>query len=360
MKKITIRTPEDIVAVAENTLGYQPEDSLVLLCIMDPDVPDGRSFGALRIDYSTSAALRLADGGAHDILDLIAGLGRPKTVLPAVFSSELEDILGLDGGHLEPQSWRAHRDGVYALCDCLVEAGFDVGQPVWSTGELCGDFTAPRGFRQMADGDRPCSMSSSAALPQPRQEIADAKRRLGEPKDFLGAFVSSLKAVESRFESGRAPADCTGCMDAAALAAADAMLVQPHRRDLLMLIVAFQNPGLKPSQLPSAYSRSDVDDLMRAHVQTGYMRSCVGYSAQAPDLDRMELGCEVLKTVAAYSSLAALPQALAVLAWMEWARGRLSFADFYSTAALDLDPENSLARLQAAAVGQGMLPAWLQ
>ncbi|WP_180965445.1 hypothetical protein, partial [Brevibacterium paucivorans] len=46
MKKITIRTPEDIIETAVDMLGYRPEDSLVLLGIMDPNT-EGPGLGVL-------------------------------------------------------------------------------------------------------------------------------------------------------------------------------------------------------------------------------------------------------------------------------------------------------------------------
>ena len=77
MKKITIRTPEDIIETAVDMLGYRPEDSLVLLGIMDPNT-EGPGLGVLRIDYSTAAALGFADGSAGDVVDLVHGLGSVK------------------------------------------------------------------------------------------------------------------------------------------------------------------------------------------------------------------------------------------------------------------------------------------
>lgn len=359
MKKITIRTPEDIVETAVDMLGYRPEDSLVLLGIMDPNT-EGPGLGVLRIDYSTAAALSFADGSAGDVVDLVRGLGNVKTVLPAVFCDDLYDILGL-GGPIEAQSWKVHRDGIYAVCDLLVDSGYDVGRPVWSAGELCGDFAAPRDVRQCnTENSRPAGIAEAAALPTPELEILRAKEFFGTPAVPFPVLADALAMVESLHAEGAAPEVCAQAFSPQALNAAEAMLTSPRRRDLVMLLMVFQNPGLRPAELPAECDEHTEDWLLEEFVHPEYMNECMGYSAALPDMRRLQLGCEVMKMIAAYASSEALPDALAVLAWLEWVRGRLSFSDYYAAAALHLDSEHSLARLQAAAAEQAVLPGWLR
>ncbi|OFL64420.1 MULTISPECIES: DUF4192 family protein [unclassified Brevibacterium] len=360
MKKITIRTPEDIVETAVDTLGYRPENSLVLLGIMDPGAGEGPGLGVLRIDYSTAVAMGFADGAAGDVLDLVRGLGDVKTVLPAVFCSDLHDILGF-AGPIEAQSWKVHRDGIYAVCDQLADSGFDVGRPVWAAADLCGDFASPRNVhRCRREKTRPAGLAEAAALPTPDSEIVRAKELLGTPAAAFAALADSLAQAEHLHMGGASPNVCAGALSPQALNAADAMLANPRRRDLLMLLMAFQNPGLQPAELPEECDEHTERMLLEEFVRPEYMNECVGYSEALPDMSRLELGCELMKTIAAYAASGALPDALAVLAWLEWVRGRLSFSDYYASAALHLDPEHSLARLQAAAAEQAVLPGWLR
>lgn len=359
MKKITIRTPEDIIETAVDLLGYRPQDSLVLLGIMDPNT-EGPGLGVLRIDYSTVAALGFADGSAGDVVDLVRGLGSVKTVLPAVFCEDLYDILGL-GGPIEGQAWKVHRDGIYAVCDLLVDSGYDVGRPVWAAGELCGDFAAPRDVRQCSSSNsRPAGIAEAAALPTPDPEIVRTKEVFGTPTAPFPHLADALSEAERLLEEGAAAKECARAFSPQTLNVAEAMLTNPRKRDLLMLLLVFQNPGLRPAELPAECDEHTENWLLDEFVHPEYMNECVGYSAALPDMSRLQLGCEVMKMIAAYASNEALPDALAVLAWLEWVRGRLSFSDYYASAALHLDSEHSLARLQAAAAEQAVLPGWLR
>ena len=100
--------------------------------------------------------------------------------------------------------------------------------------------------------------------------------------------------VESLHAEGAAPEVCAQAFSPQALNAAEAMLTSPRRRDLVMLLMVFQNPGLRPAELPAECDEHTEDWLLEEFVHPEYMNECVGYSAALPDMRRLQLGCDCL------------------------------------------------------------------
>ena len=118
--------------------------------------------------------------------------------------------------------------------------------------------------------------------------------------------------------------------------------------DQTQLLMDWRAPASEPFYRATA--ANPVGVVRRRHIATRG-RTVIGLEDDVLDLEAL---------TAAYAPNEALPDALAVLAWLEWVRGRLSFSDYYASAALHLDSEHSLARLQAAAAEQAVLPGWLR
>jgi hypothetical protein len=85
----------------------------------------------------------------------------------------------------------------------------------------------------------------------------------------------------------------------------------------------------------------------------------LGSGARAPDDSALRCAVDLLRYLVACVPEPIAPPALAILAWLEWARGRGSVSAAYLDAADRIDPDYRLTRLLRAAVQHRLVPDWL-
>ncbi|WP_440710537.1 DUF4192 family protein [Herbiconiux sp. YIM B11900] len=87
--------------------------------------------------------------------------------------------------------------------------------------------------------------------------------------------------------------------------------------------------------------------------------SVLGDGREAPPAARLQRAVEVLRHVVACAPEPIRAPPLAILAWIEWCRGRGSVSAAYLKACLRVDPGYELARLFEPMLASGHVPEWL-
>ena len=131
----------------------------------------------------------------------------------------------------------------------------------------------------------------------------------------------------------------------------------PPLRDLVMLQWAF---GLELGDamwasdtcagLEARKTYSNVD-VLAAELMLGH--------GSSPDLRRVEAAIGLLTSLIGRADDAHRPAPLCMLAWLEWARGRGSFAGAHLDEVRAIAPEYSMGQLLDAFFNTGTLPEWI-
>ncbi|WP_291053852.1 DUF4192 family protein [Herbiconiux sp.] len=103
---------------------------------------------------------------------------------------------------------------------------------------------------------------------------------------------------------------------------------------------------------------ADRDDPGGAAPTPGYA-SFLGDGREPPEAARLRRAVEVLRRVVACAPETLTAPPLAILAWLEWCRGRGSVSAAYLQACLRIDPDYELARLFRPLLASGHVPEWL-
>ena len=104
MEKLSIKTPEDFIAVMGHTLGFWPQESLV--CVI---LDNHRIGGTLRVDLPSAGA-----NTAHLIDHILHYVGTDREATAMVFGI-------FTHAHLKPGELRPHEDVMAELTEKLSE-----------------------------------------------------------------------------------------------------------------------------------------------------------------------------------------------------------------------------------------------
>lgn len=376
MKKLkTLRTSFDIVGALPHLLGFRPRDSLVLVTASRTEEGTVLMGASSRWDFDTALAERWNDEHTAYVVDtvLTSSPDPLDAIVPVVFSEVYAVALGLDGGEGDPGLRDLIDAPVHALCEAFVRAGVHVAEPLWASAEFHGSVLDPDVVHTRATADE--SQAAVSMIFEGSQVVEDfdaavrfapadlslvdeaaALRGRGHAaEDLVWAVVTDVLRLydEVDFVPGRFRPSPLG------LLGVEHMCEELWSRDALQMILGFDHPAFHPEDL-RVLSASEFLPLAReAAGSDESVRSMVGLSPLPPDFDLLGRSVDYLRSLVPLVRSGIRPAVLAVLAWMEWARMRNSFAEWYAAESLALDPDYRLALLVRDAVNAGVTPGWL-
>lgn len=324
---LSVENPGDALALVQHTFGYLPEDSLVLIGLME-----GRTGGHLRVDLSSEVESACELG--YQCATWIAGpdaLPVPEAVMAVVFDSQNPD----------PDAPDRHDPLLASLADGL-EAEANVALvKVWHCG---------------AGRIRDYECHDSACCPYPGQQAAEAMEaslqrvpelagtRAYSPQESVEEFLSRIPLItQDRIRAVRDhPSDTPLRLDAV-LTAWDAALCRGVRQG-----EADPSPGRAAVLLRTLEDHANVGLLM-ALATTGMSmvftsaeelsRRVWGTSANPPQWERIDALDSLLHHLVPYAEQEQMEELLGLKAWIEWIRGRGSHATAFAEEAQRLAPD---------------------
>lgn len=372
----------DLVGIVPQLLGYPPEDSLVLVTATRTGKGVGQIGPSLRADLTVEAAGRLDAPAVRRFTAPLLAVPEADTIFPVLYSDVLADFhLGWDDRDPMPDAELAAAEvlltGLDTVTEALRDLGFVVFPALWSGSGGCGQVGTPESFllttaRTTASSGLESAGSSVAEsfaacvrLPEPDAATAaavDALRR----ETFADAELVDGLLAESLLLDARARARAMGevpevplVVDPRAVLAIERLCRGVEDRDIVQMLLAGDHPDFLPERLrtfdPGAflpYARRRVDGGAAAeHI--------VGLSPHPPRHDALAESVEWLRHCLPLVVDSVRPDVQALIAWFEWARGRMSFAEHYVECALTEAPEHRLASMLRRAVDEGTPPRWM-
>lgn len=355
-------SPRDIAAYVPYSLGFLPEESLVLMSFRR-----GRTSGSsprlglvMRVDLPTSG--QPLDDGVEILVSHLVRDGAEHTALVVytddpeahdVLLREVERVAGgsgigvLDVVHVGFDHWRSLRCDDEACCppEGLPLEDLDAS-PVAAEMVL-------RGAR--VDADRWERLMALAPLDRGRVErvaalVDRAASRRGERarrarwEAAATAWETAVRAVAGQLDGDRPALSLDEMLSDESIAQLLCVLPQPAMRDALLMEAAVAGTA----------RASLADPDVPFDVLEG-----VGSGALRPDADRITAVTEVLSALARTAEAASLVEVLGMLAWVRWWSGDLGFAGDLARGALEMDETHGLSLLVERMCSIGMGPRWI-
>lgn len=372
----------DLVTIVPHLLGYSPADSLVLVTAMTTREGVGLLGPSIRINFRAGDMASLDDAAVIRSTAPLRAVTDADTVFPVVFSDVLADF-HLDWDARDPVAGHdlfaveALFDGIRLVEEHLHGYGFRVFPALWSGRGSCGMFYDPEAttpepppspaVTSLAQASAPVADSFASSV-SPRvpeagtvAALAALRREHFSDDELVDGLVAEALLLESRScvrEQG-APPGSPVIVDPLAVLALERLCERAEDRDIVQMLLAGDHPSFTPERI-RAFGPGRF---------LGYARSCVakrdaalhivGLSHAPPRHEALAESIEWLRTCAALVSDDVQADVHALIAWFEWARGRMSFADHYATCALTEREGHRLARLIRRAVDEGMPPRWM-
>ncbi|WP_236863083.1 DUF4192 family protein [Brevibacterium daeguense] len=377
MNAYTVSKPFDLIGVVPHILGYRPNESLVLVTGSRGPANRGEVGLTLRFDYGFADAAKLDD----DDLDAIAGMVQHSedaaAVFPIVFSDEIPAALGLTGEEASDLLFEHFQLPVLLICSALIEAGYEVVDPLWTGAGFCGSLTdrtavfdstvgtaAEVSVRMIADGMSHADDFTDAVSHPPAdgQLLADLdliRREELSDVDLFDAALSDILRLHEIARGGSQHGSLDGLPTARGAVGIERMCEQLWSRDCIQMMLGFEHPSFLPAELGRLGPREFMHYARPICSSHEAAASMIGLSPERPDFALTGFSVAYLSRLVSVVSIRHRAAVLAILAWMEWSRARNSFAAHYASCALELDPDYTLAQLMSAAVAQGMPPAWM-
>ena len=368
---VTASSPQDLLVLAAHTLGFWPQDSLVLVALHGPrrrsglvvraDLSDllpgpaaagpaGRRAGeADRTALLDDLAAALAGQGASAVAALVCAdvhaiapehLDLADALGPAARARDLEL---LDAVLISP----TRRWSLTCARPCCPREGVALdldGSPVAATAVLAGSAPAPTRAALLERATR-------ALAPAPRAERAAVAAALAAPgadPDPAGAGCARAWWAALRSAASAVPLD--PAVAATLLAGTQDLLV----RDALM--VSLTPTGAERLGLAGGAAPTSRTDLAAA-VHAALAAAC---AADHPgDEDLGEAAVALLSRLCALAPATHRAGALALLAHLHWWWARPVHAEAVAARALAVEPDHALAGLVAALVGACAPPDWV-
>ena len=384
---IRARAAHDFLALIPTLVGYRPSRSL--LCVA---FEGNRTAGVFRHDLPHSARAR--ESLVEALVGTLCRMVHVDAVVPVAYT---EARFG-DGGLPE----RALLEGVVRRAEeagFLVRDALCVGADGW--GSLLDEELPPGGrslelvesspltrhpeaLRDPADSAAAlvCIPDSDPALAGRIDEVLASLRAPapadGAPQDgdhasgalvpdalldlddVIGDALDPLVAAEllARGTAGRSPEMLAWLVHLAAC---------PVFRDAMMLQVAF-GPVIGELALDAAEDAHRLDataadpggdpDESGESTEAFLSRLLLGHASVRPDVERIERALETLVLAVANAPAPDRAGAMCVAGWLAWALGRGSSAGALVDAALEADPELTMAGLLHRFIGSGAMPEW--
>jgi hypothetical protein len=358
---IKANTPADMLALVPHLVGYFPRNSLVMMMF------DGRrTCGAIRIDIPTVDSTAVLKRFANVALGTVTRVPGVIALVPVIFT---DDSFGDD-------SLIPHTELMEILQRRIGHMGYEVREALCQAADGWASYLDPRSPR----GGRPLSDISTSAVndnvpPDVRAKtgdhLADASYVVAIPESVekaneamarLRTFIAAVRL------SGKVAPEIEPMMDIPFFAE---WILSWEPEDLQMwaplFLFAIQGPPMRDHiMLQWATNLATGERLFDAvadyngspeSLDEDLFSIMLGKAPQ-PDPKRLERGVELLRILLQIAEDQYRPAPLCMLAWLNWALGRLSHAHVYIDEALRIDPSYGMALLLNTIVESGMLPKW--
>lgn len=340
--------PQEVLAFVPHALGFQPEESLVLVSLRPPR---GRLGLTIRCDLGPIAS---PDGA--EILTAMAAHLRGD------MARQVLCILYTHGTVAEARARAETRRAVAAVEEA---SGMPDLREVWlvtPTGYGAFDCTnseccPPRGrsLEELASSRVAAEFAVRGSAP--RSQRSDLTPPRSSSRSGRRAFAEAYRRARGAMTAG-AP----GGGEAALRAEAAGMLLSPVPRpsDLGRLAALLADPLRRDEALVWVATSGPQDPTPASlHGATGAdLPTLFGAGAPAPDRERMESAVAILSAAVALARGGARADLCAALAWLRWWQGDGAAASLAAADALSIDPEHRLAALVGEILRRGTAPGW--
>lgn len=373
---ITIRRPDDILAVLPYRLGFRPRDSVVLLGMRGPR----NRFGLVsRADLADVGDPDVGPRLLRDIARLMAEDGADD-VFVAVYTDLPRTRLARDPlvagalAHLRQVGNWAEPPGPWVVGDRTYGC--------WGTAEECAP--AAGAVADLEHGEVAATMVLHGLTVAPAREELTVARVAG-PGRRRAAAVAAREArrrraeVRARCGGGAAePGAVFGLTDAVPATDQNEMEAwrEEERRRWVRLVAEARRGGELPAAELGRLSAGLEDALVRDTVLCGVIRPTsppattralveatldlvLRSGGPEPDLSRVAPAEHVLRAVAACVPRRAGAQALAALAFLAWWQGDGARADVLARQALAAGPRTRLAAIVGHLLQARVAPGWV-
>lgn len=379
-----ITSGTQLIGTIPPALGYVPRDSLVLVTVeADRGGTEGVVGPSLRFDFGPRDVREFNATAVRNCLEQVRTLTRADMIHPVVFSDPVARF-HLDWDERDP----AHdeelgfidvvSDALRRLRDALETRGYRVQNALWAGCSATGCLRRPELTERNVDlaGPSPsgagpglavaASFEDSVRLPQPDAGLRAAVEALrresftdAECADGLLAEALLLEARACMREEFLPPEDVL-LPDPLAVLAVERLCDRGRDRDIIQMLLSGDHPDFDPWSLRDlapgeflGYARGVLADGTAA-------AQAAGLSPRPPRQASLAESIEWLRRCAELVGVEARADVLALLAWFEWARGRMSFAQHYAECACAEQEDHRLAGMLTTAARTGMPPRWLR
>jgi hypothetical protein len=392
-ERLTVTGPEDILGFIPHSLGYWPANSLVAMTMQ------GKRLGAtLRVDLpvlDSDAGLSRFTGTVREYLE--SDQDADGTLLVLFSNDGWIDRTGSAAGSVPDPAAESLKRLLSALEDELESSGrpvrdaWFVGHEFWRNAYCCDPSCCPAPGRSVDEirnsrlnaemvyrGSSVGEDPSSAAIAPPEGAPANASVVESEEKwarEFVARRASRAQFARIMDVWGAVLAAAPGDTHPAGLAGyLRASLRIPHWRDAVLVMSAagrraaeqgvdefgifdpdVRLPVVSP---PLAVPPAVVPDDDAAYPVPGYGDVLLGLAPGSPRWDRMRALERVLQQLGAAGGGESGAAALTGRGWIEWCRGRGSFAHALLERAAAEHPGYRLAALLSELVSRGTLCGW--
>lgn len=343
---------DDLVALVPHQLGFEPESSLVLV-LMRARAPHAAELGLMiRVDLPPEQAETMGAATAWQI----AGLSRAEPDADAAvlvfFHPAGRDT---EEGETYGRAARLIGEALEGSHGILVRACLWATAGAW--GHVGDAEVRPRAesaatTRLLVEGSAPtASVHDLCRLPEvgPRVSVVRAEWDGAGDREVADLLRRDVGALLRMRGSGPRPSDAR--LDT--LVAAEGL---PSERTAAVLAEAVRHLPTRDSILAALGDPAQWDGRVPSDGS-----GIVGLETRRPDLTGLGLGVAYARRWAAFAARSGRPcvAALAILAWLEWSRMRMSWSAEYLRVALAEDPDYGLAVLLSRAMESGLRPAWM-
>lgn len=358
----------DFLSLVPHLAGYTPTESLALV-----PFHRGRTLGVMRFDLPPDDADVAVDRIAATLIGMVCKLADADGVAPVVFTDAPFRV----GGTI------ARAALVHAVIKRADACGLTVSDALCRAGDGWGSYLDPDcpesghplielGRDDPLGEDRDVAGDQAAGLELPHADLAEKER--------LARAMEGIEAAAGAICGDEGGPGALGVIDPLAIAAAGALddlpalfeealgwdveHLEPH--DAAALLWCIARPGVRDIALSQWYADIDAgDDALEAQLrwQGGvqypeHLARFMFGEGPRPRVERVEAALALMRRLAAAAPHPLRVGPLAVAAWLSWALGHSTAADWHVQRALEIDPDHVLAGIVGTFVAAGHLPDW--
>ena len=372
-----------LVGIVPQLLGYPPEDSLVLVTATRTGDGTGQIGPSLRVDLTVEEAGRLDAPAVRRFTAPLRAVPEADTIFPVLYSDVLADFhLRWDDREPMPDAELAAVEllltALDTVTDVLSDLGFVVFPALWSGSGGCGEVGTTES--SSLDSARPAaaatglgaasslvaeSFAGYVRIPEPDAATAAAvdalRRERFTDAELVDGLVSEALLLDARAHAraaGEMP-DVSLVVDPRAVLAVERLCRRVADRDIIQMLLAGDHPDFPAERLRSFAPGAFLPYARRCVEGEGAAEHIVGLTFDPPRHDALSESVAWLRHCLPLVVDGVRPDVLALIAWFEWARGRMSLAEHYVECALYEHPDHRLASMLRRAIDDGIPPRWL-